>query len=494
MSTPQKYIQVGRSYLAMAARKEGFVGIQSRRGTGKTHSILSTKIVAPALQYPGTRWLVTRSTRALLSTTILPTLENEVFPQFNIPFTRMDPSNRTQYHLLNGSVIIPQGMDDKGRSQSQEVAGVYVAEATELATANDLLAFAGALRQRVTVPAGFPPLVRQCFFDFNPSFPQHWVNQLCEPVPPGIGKVTDRASYDRLIAYNNADPPKGKMKRIITAMPDNPRFFDCATWDYTPDGKDYLSKLDYLTGYLRTNWLDGEWMAPEGSVFGNEFKEGWNTCKRFTVPASWPIFMVCDPGYHHPCGIAWITISWSGKIYIIGELYLTGHDVAAVASKIKTKEHEMGWHNVYRLMDPKHGWRKTMEGAGVNIADEFNKHHDLQFNKWPVLAMGEKDAAVQAVRRVLIDGTLILFNDLQSTPMEIQSWSYKDNLDGTHKEGDERYEDRNNHILDGLMGWLVLDFKFDFGKVATTAELPNPDWQKYDPENRDMGVKVPSRN
>src|SRR5687767_12938478 len=112
--------------------KDGFVLVEGRRGTGKTRAILSTLLLR-ALAYPGSRWLLARSTRTRLTESVLVTLEEQVFPSFGMSVPGgAGRENRHAYHLPNGSQLIPIGLDDYQRSQSVETAGIYVAEAVEI--------------------------------------------------------------------------------------------------------------------------------------------------------------------------------------------------------------------------------------------------------------------------------------------------------------------------------------------------------------------------
>src|SRR5688500_434729 len=127
----------------------GFVLVDGRRGTGKTRAILSTLLLR-ALQFPGSRWLLARSTRTRLTESVLVTLEEQVFPSFGMPVPGgAGRENRHAYHLPNGSQLIPQGLDDLQRTQSVEVSGIYVGEGVEVARMEDVLALAGAMRQNV---------------------------------------------------------------------------------------------------------------------------------------------------------------------------------------------------------------------------------------------------------------------------------------------------------------------------------------------------------
>src|SRR6185436_20915825 len=79
-----------------------FVFIESPRGSLKTCSILNL-LMGRAYIWPGLRWYIWRSTRTLLSTTVLPSFEEYVLPAWaDIQGMRLTnpnarPGQRTEY-------------------------------------------------------------------------------------------------------------------------------------------------------------------------------------------------------------------------------------------------------------------------------------------------------------------------------------------------------------------------------------------------------------
>jgi phage terminase large subunit len=68
-------IEWGDSYLPLATGhiRDRFVLLEGPRGTSKTTGILSILLMR-ALRYPGSTWLLARSTRTRLTDTVLVTL------------------------------------------------------------------------------------------------------------------------------------------------------------------------------------------------------------------------------------------------------------------------------------------------------------------------------------------------------------------------------------------------------------------------------------
>ena len=66
---------------------------------------------------------------------------------------------------------------------------------------------------------------------------------------------------------------------------------------------------------------------------------------------------------------------------------------------------------------------------------------------------------------------LVIFDSCPATRQEFQSWAYKRNAQGEQLVGDDQYEDRNNHILDGVIGAEVNGHTYTEGRpVAAPVE------------------------
>ena len=295
-------VEIGQSIAPLFTCQDPFVMVEGPRGTGKTRGTLSV-LMCRALQWPGARFLLARSTRTRLTDTVLVTLENQVFPAFGIPVPGgAGRSNRHDYTLPNGSSFIPMGLDDESRTQSLEVAGIYLAEATELDGIDAVTALAGSMRQ-----AGYP--FYQAIVDCNPVSPAHWMNQKGEPIEKGLRVVRTREDYERLQQHNRAPAksPLDRWKRLVTKHQDNPAYWDHETWDYTDLGRQYIkTTLESLSGHLRRRWLDGDWVSAEGSVFPDFSEERHVIPSRDTIPGDWPCYVGIDPGFDHPCAILWL--------------------------------------------------------------------------------------------------------------------------------------------------------------------------------------------
>ncbi len=253
-----------------------------------------------AIQYPGSRWLLARSTRERLSESVITTLYKQVLPAFNLPVPSATPQHQSGYTLANGSHFIFLSMDDPARGQSLEIDGGLLSEGVEIASADQALSLAGSMRfHGVDVP------FRQLFIDCNPGPPMHWINQMGQPASDDLRLIRSPADYRRTLAYN-ATPPTGKyIKRIITSIADNPGYFDTATWTIKPHGQEYLDGLGYMPPHRRKQWIDGLWVAAEGGVFP-EYDDSTHVIDDFDPPDEWPqaLITIRDTGRRRRLGFA----------------------------------------------------------------------------------------------------------------------------------------------------------------------------------------------
>lgn len=415
-------------------------------------------ILARALAWPGTTWGLFRSNRTRLSETILATLENQVFPAHGMMVPgKAGAVNRTSYDLPNGSRIIPIGLDDIQRSTSLELAGGYLAEAVELGNSDDALALAGCLRQTIPYPGGFHQLV----VDTNPGPPGHWLNEIAEPVSDSLRLVRTREDYKRLQAHNRA-PVRipGRWKRIVARHQDNPAYFDTKAWEWTEQGKAYLATLQFLASHLKARWLDGLWKAATGNVFP-EFGER-NVCVPFPAgwPSSWPCWVFLDTGYDHPCGMGFYGLTPTGQPHIFDDFLRSGTNIAEQAAWIK--EHRQGRNVRGYLADPRRVFAQSDLGDGQSIYDRFLKDHGIRFEPYPRKQGKEVQQQVEGLRLAIIDKDkpLQVWSNCTGTISNFQSWRFKRNAAGEMGEGDDAYEDKDNDIIDPLLGLTTMRLKY----------------------------------
>jgi phage terminase large subunit len=459
-SSARPRIVLGDCYLPLAAGRceDSFVLVEGNRGTGKTRAILSV-VMARALRYPGSRWLLARSTRTRLSQSVLVTLEEQVFPAFGMEVPgEAQRGQRTEYRLPNGSLLIPMGLDDQQRTQSVEVSGIYVAEAVELPRLEDVTALAGAMRQHVPGMDG-----HQCIVDCNPGAPGHWLNEIAEPVPVEWRNVQTLEEYRRLVDHAAKPAVEGRWKRVVTRHQDNPHYFDVTKWEWTKAGSAYLKTLEYLTGFLRKRWLDGVWAAAEGSVFP-EFDPARHVVAPMEIPDSWPVVVGIDPGYDHPCAILWFAASPNGTVYVVDELYRRGKSVQEHAEAIALKSRGRTVRSYYG--DPQHAFSRTAQSP-KSIAEQFAEcRWPVRLMRWP--RSTNKEAMVEGVRELLRTDRLKVSSECRATIREFQTWAYRRTPGGELPKGDDQFEDRDNDCMDVVCGVVATDFWKSIGGYRVT--------------------------
>lgn len=276
-------------------------------GTGKSKCLLE-KLHAVALKYPGMRGLIVRKTLASLGSTALVTYEEHVAKEHlangEVTWFGGSAKEAACYRYKNGSRLVVGGMDKSMKIMSSEYDVVYVQEATEL-TEEDWEAITTRLRN------GKVPY-QQIIADANPDVPTHWLKIRCDT---------------------------GKTHHIRSRHEDNPILFnqnpDGTTGTLTEIGKNYISKLDALTGVRYQRLRKGIWCAAEGLVY-EEFDPEIHVHKRIAVPpVSWTRYITVDFGYTNPMVVQFWAEDEDGRLYLYRELYHTKTTVEDMCPQIK---------------------------------------------------------------------------------------------------------------------------------------------------------------
>jgi PBSX family phage terminase large subunit len=272
-------------------------------GTGKSRACLE-KLHLMALRNPNLRGLIVRKTLASLGSTALVTFENQVALEHlaagEMKWFGGSPKEAACYKYRNGSVIVVGGMDNSMKIMSSEYDIVYVQEATEL-TESDWEAITTRLRNnRVSF--------QQLMADANPDVPTHWLKIRCDT---------------------------GKTKMIRSRHEDNPTLFSPKTGKITKGGKDYMAKLDALSGVRLMRLRKGIWCAAEGLVY-EEYDPAVHLHKRIIKPPiSWTRYVSVDFGYTNPFVAQFWAEDEDGRLYLYKELYGTKRTVDEWAPLIK---------------------------------------------------------------------------------------------------------------------------------------------------------------
>jgi hypothetical protein len=284
--------------------KEPEVLLAGAAGTGKTLANLA-KVLTVCGKYPGARVLIVRKTRESLTESVLVTWERDVLGPDH-PILRKSPTLRRvrqSYDCGNGSVVVVGGMDKPDKVLSSEWDLIYVPEATDL-TLIDWETLGGRLR------AGIVPW-QQLLGDANPTTPTHWLYRR-------------QAGGDKLRMYTSRHR-------------DNPRWFDRATQQWTPDGERYLARLGAMTGARRKRFLEGVWAAAEGLVYDGYDPAVHLKPRGWKPPADWPRVWSIDWGFTNPLVLQFWAIDPDGRMVLYREFYRTRTRVETLAKWVRAE-------------------------------------------------------------------------------------------------------------------------------------------------------------
>jgi PBSX family phage terminase large subunit len=282
-------------------RRDPEVLVSGPAGTGKSRACLE-KLHLMALLNPGMRGLIVRKTAVSLTSTALVTWRNfvvkEALATGLVTYYGGSGEEPAQYRYNNGSTIMVCGMDKSTRVMSSEYDLIYVQEAIEL-TQDDWEALTTRLRNGVVS-------FQQLIADTNPSTPTHWLKKRCDA---------------------------GSTALLNSRHEDNPTLFGAggALSEY---GREYIAKLDALTGVRLLRLRKGQWAAAEGMIYADEWNERIHVIDRFDIPEDWTRYWVVDFGYRHPFVCQWWAEDPDGRLYRYREIFHTGRLVEDHARKM----------------------------------------------------------------------------------------------------------------------------------------------------------------
>lgn len=269
-------------------------------GTGKSRALLE-RLLIMALKYPNMRGLIVRKTLASLGSTALVTWREHVAAEAIaaglMKYYGGSAEEPPQYRFTNGSKIMVGGMDKPTRIMSSEYDVVYVQEAIEL-TETDWESITTRLRN------GKIPY-QQIIADTNPDVPTHWLKVRCN---------------------------QGKTRMIESRHEDNPMLMS-AGGALTERGKEYIGKLDNLSGARKKRLREGKWVASEGQIY-EEWDSAVHLIDRFWIPKDWTRYWSVDFGFVNPFVWQNWAIDPDGVAYLTAEIYQSKRTVDQHAKAI----------------------------------------------------------------------------------------------------------------------------------------------------------------
>jgi phage terminase large subunit len=258
-------------------------------GTGKSRAALE-KLHLLALCNPGFKGLIIRKTRASLAATALQTWRRFVIPEAEnagiVRYFGGSDKEPAGFYYSNGSMVGIGGMDKPTKIMSSEWDVCFVQEAVEL-TENDWESISTRLRnQRISF--------QQIIGDTNPAHPTHWLKLRCD---------------------------RGQTTLLESRHEDNPIYFH-PDGTMTDAGRQYIGRLDQLTGVRRARLRKGLWVAAEGIIYG-DYDPAVHLIDRSPTPKDWPRYWVVDFGYTNPFVCQWWSQDPDGRLTMYRELYMT---------------------------------------------------------------------------------------------------------------------------------------------------------------------------
>jgi len=257
-------------------------------GTGKTRAGLE-KFHLCAMKYPKMRALLVRKTRASLTQSALQIFEDHVIKEGDPIKAGAGRAHRQSYKYPNGSEIVVGGLDNPDRIMSTEYDMIGVEEAVE-ATVEDWEKLTTRLRSRV-MP--YRQIIGMC----NPSARTHWLRL----------RMDERITTEFQSKYE-----------------DNPVWWDHEKGDWTEEGREYIAKLDRLTGVRYLRLRKGLWVTAEGAIWPNfdsdiHVIDAWDDQQD---PIQWH-FADVDWGFDRPGVIHVWGVTRSRRAILVCEIYMS---------------------------------------------------------------------------------------------------------------------------------------------------------------------------
>jgi len=216
------------------------VVVEGPARTGKTFAILQ-RMVRHAHDVPGYKGLIVRKVAVTLGATVLRTLEEDVFHEWEsstrtsrldgVHFFGGSQNEPASYEFDNGSRIVVGGMDAPTKILGTEYDEIFYNEVIE-GTEEDVETLQSRLSHGLLEHPAF-------LADCNPSHDKHWVLQRIK---------------------------RGGVHHIKTTLKDNPAFYDESGLP-TERGRAYLESLAGLTGSRYQRLVLGEWVGVENAVY-----------------------------------------------------------------------------------------------------------------------------------------------------------------------------------------------------------------------------------
>lgn len=355
--------------------RAGEVLLAGPAGTGKSYAalcklhLMAMRNGIDATHARGMQGLIVRKTHNSLTSTGLVTFKQHVAPEAlangTVRWYGGSGSEPPKFIYSNGSEIKVGGMDNPMKIMSSEYDVIFAQEATELSV-TDWEKLTTRLRNG---RLSFQQLIADC----NPEGPDHWLKLRCDA---------------------------GKTKMLYALHTDNPVLFD-DNGVPTEQGRQYLARLDALTGVRKLRLLGGVWAAAEGIIYAD-----WNPAIHFTdrkkLPQEWRRIWGIDFGYVNPFVWQMWAIDPDGRLWLEKEVYQTQMLVEDIWEQ-KIKPLVIAKNGEWKY--PRPDWIVTDHDAEDRAT--FEKHSGLR----TIAAIKDVSPGIQAMQKRLAARRMFICRD-----------------------------------------------------------------------------------
>lgn len=329
--------------------------IHGPAGTGKSRGAYE-KLHLCAMKYPGMRGLVLRKTRASVTQSSLVTMEEEVFRVGDPIKSGSGRANRQSYKYPNGSEIVIGGLDNPDRVMSTRYDMALFEEAIEC-DVSDWEKVNTRLRQAEVFTMPYRQAIAMC----NPGPAAHWLRLKMDD-----GSITEFASL----------------------YEDNPVYWDRIAGDWTDAGREYIAKLDRLTGVRYQRLRLGLWVAAEGQIWPN-FNPKLHIIDAWTDKAD-PImwhFASVDWGFDRPGVIQVWGVTHRRRAVLVREVY-------------RSEENTNWWAEAAVRLQNQYGIRSYVcDPSKPEAIDIFNRRlHQVEDRNCAIQGINAFEAGANVVR------------------------------------------------------------------------------------------------
>jgi PBSX family phage terminase large subunit len=388
-------------------------------GGGKSR-LAAEKIHAYCLKYPNSTALMVRKTKTDALKSIVPFMKKTVIGDDH----RVRFVNNTFYYY-NGSVIYHGGMH--GDAEREGIRSIGGEGGLDIAWMEEAIAFTRKDKEELSMRLRHTSAPwQQLIMTTNPDTPYHWIYK--DIIQGGNGSV------------------------YYSTFRDNPH-----------NAKNYVNRLEKISGVMHDRMVLGKWCQAEGIVY-DEYDASVHLIDSFEIPKEWDRFRSIDFGYTNPFVCQWWARDTDGNLYRYRELYKTRVLVEDHAKTIN--EHSQGERYVSTVADHDAEDRATLERHGIKTKPAIKEvKAGIQATKELLTIKPNGKPSIYLLRDSLIERDEYLYDEGKPTctEEEIVGYVWRKFEDG--KMDKEEPVKLDDHGMD-TMRYLAMEAKTRKGWYA----------------------------